>query len=211
MSVLITGGTGFLGRQIVERLLADGRHVTVLARTPAPDLEKRGVRSIVVRLPQVHDTVKQGLVTYSIQLAREKGISAYIGDGLNRWPAAHRLDTARLYRLALEKADAGDRFHAVAEEGVPVRDIAEAIGRGLKLGFLERPHGSDSGAAQTPYFARQASPVTVLPAGRYSTQMLSFGWMKPADAAALFSYLRSNFVNSAAPVDAATVAQALGQ
>ena len=77
--------------------------------------------------------MKQGLVTYAIHVAREKGVSAYVGDGLNRWPAAHRLDTARLYRLALEKADAGARYHAVAEEGVPVRDIAEVIGRGLKV------------------------------------------------------------------------------
>jgi nucleoside-diphosphate-sugar epimerase len=99
----------------------------------AASIATRGVRVAVVRLPQVHDMVKQGLITYAIQVAREKGISAYVGDGLNRWPAAHRLDTGRLYRLALEKADADDRFHAVAEEGVPVRDIAEAIGRGLNV------------------------------------------------------------------------------
>jgi nucleoside-diphosphate-sugar epimerase len=99
----------------------------------AASVAARGIRTAIVRLPQVHDTVKQGLITYAIQVAREKGISAYVGDGLNRWPAAHRLDTARLYRLALEKAGAGDRFNAVAEEGVPVRDIAEAIGRGLKV------------------------------------------------------------------------------
>jgi len=99
----------------------------------AASVAARGVRTAIVRLPQVHDTVKQGLVTYAIHVAREKGVSAYVGDGLNRWPAAHRLDTARLYRLALEKADAGERFHAVAEEGVPVRDIAEAIGRGLNV------------------------------------------------------------------------------
>ena len=99
----------------------------------AVSVAARGVRVAVVRLPQVHDTVKQGLVTYAIQAAREKGVSAYVGDGLNRWPAAHRLDTARLYRLALEKADAGDTFHAVAEEGVPIREIAEAIGRGLHV------------------------------------------------------------------------------
>jgi nucleoside-diphosphate-sugar epimerase len=87
----------------------------------------------VIRLPQVHDTVKQGLVTYEIQVAREKGIVAYVGDGLNRWPAAHRLDTAHLYRLALEKADTGARYHAVAEEGIPAREIAEVIGRGLNV------------------------------------------------------------------------------
>jgi nucleoside-diphosphate-sugar epimerase len=99
----------------------------------AASVAARGVRVAVVRLPQVHDTVKQGLVTYAIQVAREKGVAAYVGDGLNRWPAVHRLDTARLYRLALEKADGGDRYHAVAEEGVPARDIAEAIGRGLDV------------------------------------------------------------------------------
>jgi nucleoside-diphosphate-sugar epimerase len=93
----------------------------------------RGVNVSVVRLPQVHNTVKQGLVSYMIQLARGKGVSAYIGDGHNRWAAAHVLDVAHLYRLALEKHEAGARYHAVAEEGVSMRDIAEAIGRGLKV------------------------------------------------------------------------------
>jgi nucleoside-diphosphate-sugar epimerase len=93
----------------------------------------RGVRVSTVRLPQVHDRDKQGLVTYAIAVAREKGISAYVGDGRNRWPAVHRLDAAPLYRLALEKGSAGASYHAVGEEGVPVREIAEAIGRGLKI------------------------------------------------------------------------------
>jgi nucleoside-diphosphate-sugar epimerase len=99
----------------------------------AEAVAERGVRVSVVRLPQVHDTVKQGLVTYSIAVAREKGISAYIGEGLNRWPAVHVLDAAPLYRLALEKGTTRARYHAVAEEGVPAREIAEAIGRGLKI------------------------------------------------------------------------------
>ena len=86
----------------------------------------------VVRLPQVNDTVKQGLITYAVQVAREKGASAYIGEGLNRWPAAHVRDVAHLYRLALEKREAGSRYNAVAEEGIPMREIAEVIGRGLK-------------------------------------------------------------------------------
>jgi len=94
---------------------------------------ERGVNVSVVRLPQVHDTVKQGLITYMVLVAREKGASAYIGEGLNRWPAAHVLDVARLYRLALEKHEAGSRYNAVAEEGVSMREIAEVIGRGLKL------------------------------------------------------------------------------
>lgn len=102
----------------------------------AASIAAKGVRVAVVRLPQVHDTVKQGLVTYAIHVAREKGVSAFVGDGLNRWPAAHRLDAGHLYRLALEKADADARYHAVAEEGVRVRDIAETIGRGLNVSVV---------------------------------------------------------------------------
>ena len=94
---------------------------------------ERGVNLSVVRLPQVHDTVKQGLITYAVQVAREKAASAYIGEGINRWPAAHVLDVAHLYRLALEKHEAGSRYNAVAEEGVPMRKIAEVIGKGLKV------------------------------------------------------------------------------
>jgi len=93
----------------------------------------QGVKASVMRLPQVHDTVKQGLVTYLIAIAREKGVSAYVGEGLNRWPAAHVSDVARLYRLALEQHETGARYHAVGEEGVPLRDIAAALGRGLQV------------------------------------------------------------------------------
>lgn len=93
----------------------------------------RGVNVSVVRLPQVHNPLRQGLVSYAIQLAKTKGVSAYVGDGLNRWPAAHLLDTARLYRLALEKGAAWAVYHAVAEEGVAVREIAETVGRGLNV------------------------------------------------------------------------------
>lgn len=92
-----------------------------------------GVRAAVVRLPQVHDTVKQGLITYMVAIARQTGVSAYVGDGANRWSAAPVADVARLYRLVLEKGVAGARYHAVAEEGVPVREIAEALGRGLHV------------------------------------------------------------------------------
>jgi nucleoside-diphosphate-sugar epimerase len=93
----------------------------------------RGVSVSVVRLPQVHDTVKQGLITYAVALAREKGVSAYVGDGSNRWAAAHVLDVAHLYKLALEKHEVGSRYHAVGEEGVSMREVAEVIGKGLKV------------------------------------------------------------------------------
>jgi nucleoside-diphosphate-sugar epimerase len=94
----------------------------------------RGVRAMAVRLPQVHGgDGKCGLVNWLLAIAREKGVSAYIGDGGNRWSGAHRTDVARLYRLALEKGVAGTSFHAVADEGVRMRDIAEIIGRHLKL------------------------------------------------------------------------------
>lgn len=96
-------------------------------------LLERGVHASVMRLPQVHDTVKQGLITPLVAIARAKGVSAYVGDGHNRWPAAHVTDVARLYRLALEKGTAGARYHAVAEEGVQLKDIATAIGRGLNV------------------------------------------------------------------------------
>jgi len=109
-----------------------------VSEVTAEMLLKRGVRVSTVRLPQVHDTRKAGLVTYAIALAREKGVSAYVGDGLNRWAAAHVLDTARLYRLALERREAGARYHAVAEEGVTTREIAEAIGRGLKIPVVSK-------------------------------------------------------------------------
>lgn len=94
---------------------------------------KLGAKAMVIRLPQVHDTEKQGLVSYMIQIAKAKGVSAYVGDGENRWAAGPRVAAATLFQLALEKGQSGARYHAVSEEGVPVRKIAEAIGRGLKV------------------------------------------------------------------------------
>jgi nucleoside-diphosphate-sugar epimerase len=92
-----------------------------------------GTNVSVVRLPQVHDTGRQGLVSYVIASAREKGVSAYIGDGQNRWPAAHVLDVARLYRLAIERGEPGAKYHAVAEQGVAFKDMAQAVGHRLNL------------------------------------------------------------------------------
>jgi nucleoside-diphosphate-sugar epimerase len=136
--LVITSGTGMgnaaPGQSATEETFnpnhPNPRKASELAGVSVAD---RGVNVSVVRLPQVHDTVKQGLITYAVQVAREKGVSAYVGDGLNRWPAAHVLDVAHLYRLALEKQEAGSRYHAVAEEGVTVREIAEVIGQGLKV------------------------------------------------------------------------------
>jgi len=97
-------------------------------------LASQGVRSSVMRLPPtVHGDGDNGFMAALVGIARDKGVSGYIGDGSNRWPAAHRLDAARLFRLALEKAPAGSTLHAVADEGVPVRAIAEVIGRHLNV------------------------------------------------------------------------------
>ena len=136
--LVITSGTGMgnaeLGRPATEDVFNTSHpNPRVASELAGASSSAAGVNVSVMRLPQVHDTVKQGLITPLIAVARAKGVSAYVGDGRNRWPAAHVLDVARLYRLALERREAGARYHAVAEEGVMVREIAEVIGRGLKI------------------------------------------------------------------------------
>jgi len=137
--LLITSGTGIAsakpGSISTEEDAPDSEHPIprVASELAADSIGAKGVRVGVMRLPQVHDTRRQGLVTYAVELARQKGVSAYVGEGRNRWAAAHVLDVARLYRLAFEKLERGARYHAVAEEGVAMRDIAEAIGRRLEV------------------------------------------------------------------------------
>jgi len=140
--LIVSGGTGIMapGRLVTE----DMDPPPINPAFPRASEQKamayvaKGVRASVVRLPQVHDPVKQGLITYLIAVARQKGVSVYVGEGANRWPAVHRLDCARLYRLVLEKGTAGGRYHPIGEEGVPLREIAEAIGRGLKIPVVSK-------------------------------------------------------------------------
>lgn len=134
---VITSGTGIVSNIDGKPSTEDGPTASWNPRAASElavkELTARGINTSVVRLPQVHDTRKQGLIPYVHAVAREKRLSAYIGDGSNRWPAAHVSDVARLYRLALEKAEAGAIYHAVDEEGISMKAIAEALGRGLKI------------------------------------------------------------------------------
>lgn len=137
--LIVTSGAAMASTVPGEPAKEDGAVISskVIPRAASEEaaaaVASEGGNVSVVRLPQVHDTVRQGLVTYAIAVARDKGVSAYIEEGRNRWSAAHILDVARLYRLALEKAEPGAKYHAVAEEGVSQREIAEVIGRGLKV------------------------------------------------------------------------------
>lgn len=137
---LMLAFAGITGRPGTERDVVPGGP-RVDAENTVVALADRGVRSSVVRLPPtVHSTLDHhGFVPTLIGIARATGVAGYVGDGSNRWPAVHTLDAARVYRLALEAAPAGSRLHAVADEGVPVRDIAQVIGRKLGLPSVSIP------------------------------------------------------------------------
>lgn len=135
---LITSGSGMgsgaPGEPALERRFdRNNPNPRKLSELAGEAVAATGVSLAVVRLPQVHDTQKQGLISPMIEIARARGFAAYVGDGTERWAAAHVSDVARLYRLALEKHEAGARYHAVAEEGVSMRQVAEAVGLGLGI------------------------------------------------------------------------------
>jgi nucleoside-diphosphate-sugar epimerase len=108
-------------------------------------LVRLGVRACVVRMPQFHSRAKQGFASYLLAHARQTGVSADIGAGSNRWPAVHRLDAAQLFRLVLERGETGLHCHAVAEEGVSTREIAEAIARRLDISAVSLPVEASAG------------------------------------------------------------------
>ena len=157
--LVVTSGTGLLkpGRLVTEEDMPESSPIPrVASEEAAAAVAARGVNISVVRLPpSVHGDGDHQFVPLLIGIAREKRVSAYVGDGCNRWPAVHRLDAARLFRLALEKGLAGARFHGVAEEGVPFRDIAGAIGRGLNVPIVEK--SSEEASSHFGWFAHFAA------------------------------------------------------
>jgi nucleoside-diphosphate-sugar epimerase len=174
---VVTSGTALLkpGRVGTEEDapdLSSAAALRIASEEAALSMASRGVRVSVVRLaPAVHGDGKAGFVSVLIGLAREKGVSAYVGDGLNRWPSVHRLDAVRLYRLALEKGTAGARFHGIADEGVPVRDIAQVIGRRLHIPVVAKSPAE--AAEHFGWFAHFAAIDT--PASNRRTQE-RLGW-----------------------------------
>jgi nucleoside-diphosphate-sugar epimerase len=174
--LIITSGTGMgspgAGELALEDVFdRDNVNPRRLSELTAEEVAKRGVSVAIMRLPQVHDTARQGLISPAIEIARAKGVSAYVGAGANRWPAAHVTDVARLYRLALDKHRPGARWHAVAEEGVRVREIAEVIGVGL--GVPMRSLSADEAAEHFGWLGAFAGMD--LPASSASTRE-RLGW-----------------------------------
>jgi nucleoside-diphosphate-sugar epimerase len=158
--LIVTSGTGLLpqGRLVTEEdavASGSGAIPRVASEEAAVSVAALGVRVSVVRLPpSVHGDGDHGFIPLVIRIAREKGVSAYAGDGLNRWPAVHRLDAASLFRLALEKGASGVRYHGVAEEGVQFRNIAQVIGRRLNVPVVGK--AADEAAAHFDWFSHFA-------------------------------------------------------
>ena len=157
--LLVTSGTGLLspGQLATEDTEAPSDHALPrVSEQAAFSAASRGARVAVVRLPpSVHGDGDHGFVPLLIGIAREKGMAAFIGDGSNHWPAVHRLDAAKAYRLVLEHGEAGARYHAVAEQGVPFREIAAVIGRRLDVPVVSRT--PEEAAGHFGWFAPFAS------------------------------------------------------
>jgi len=152
-----------------------------LSETAVSALAARGVRAAAVRMPlSVHGPGDRGFVPVLIRTARRKGVSAYLGDGLNRWPATHRRDVARIFRLALEQGALGGPYHAIGEEGVPFREIAAAIGRGLNVPVVAKSR--DEAADHFGWFAMFAQMN--IPGSSQKTQT-RLGWA-PTEPGLLF-------------------------
>jgi len=173
---IITSGIGLLppGRLATEQTmpLSPNPNPRVASEEAARTVADRGVRVSIVRLPpSVHGDGDHGFVPILINMARQKGASAYIGEGLNRWPAVHRLDAAHLFRLALEKGAAWACYHGVAEEGVAFRQIADVIGRRLNVPVISKT--PEEAAHHFAWFAHFAA--IDVPASSKQTQQ-SLGW-----------------------------------
>ena len=156
--LIVTSGTGLVtpGRMATEDDLPAGTIPRVASEEAAAAVAARGVKVSVMRLPpSVHGDGDHGFVPFLIATAREKGASAYVGDGLNRWPAVHRRDAAKLYRLALESGAAEPRYHGNAEEGVAFKEIAAVIGRRLNLPVVAK--SSAEAAEHFGWFAHFAA------------------------------------------------------
>jgi nucleoside-diphosphate-sugar epimerase len=175
--LVITSGTGLARSNTGAPAMETDDHVSsaefprAASEEAADALIAKGGRVMVMRLPQVHDTSKQGRVTYHIQTARQQGRVAYVGEGKNRLPAVHVSDAVRLYRLALEKGQGGARYHAVGEEGVALRDIAEVIGAGLKM-----PVESITPEEAPKYFGWMAHLATIDLAASSALTRQQLGW-----------------------------------
>ena len=174
--LIITSGIGLLppSRLATEQTMpaSPNPFPRVASEDAARAVADRGVRVSILRLPpSVHGDGDHGFVPTLINIARQKGASAYIGEGLNRWPAAHRLDAAQLFRLALEKGTASACYHGVAEEGVVFRQIAEVIGRRLKVPVISKTR--EGAADHFAWFAHFAA--IDVPASSKQTQQ-NLGW-----------------------------------